>query len=367
MSRIIQRVNTLFLCTVALPTLVAIIYFGFIASDIYVSESSFIVRSPQQQGASILGEMLKGAGFSRSQDDSYTIQSFIQSRDALKGLEDDLHIKAAFSQSSIDFFSRFTALDWDSSLENFYRYYQKKIVDVQLDSFSSIATLTVRAYTPEDAYRINKRLLEMSEILVNQLNERGQQDMISFAEREVANAEDKAQAAALELERYRNKKGVIDPEKQSAIPLQEIGKLEDDLMTTETQIKQLEMLAKQNPQLPSLRQRAALLAEEIEKENNSVAGSGNYSLASKATEFRRLALEKEFTDKMLASTMNTLEQARNEAQRKQQYLERIAGPNKPDKAMEPHRMRMIAAVFMLGLIAWGVLSMLIASIKEHQD
>ena len=70
---------------------------------------------------------------------------------------------------------------------------------------------------------------------------------------------------------------------------------------------------------------------------------------------------------MLASAMSTLEQARNEAQRQQLYLERIAQPSKPDEAMEPRRLRGVAAVFVLGLVAWGILTMLIAGIKEHQD
>ena len=363
----IKKLNKLFLGTVVLPTLIAVIYFGFMASGVYISESSFIVRTPQQQNNSPFGDMLKSAGFSRSQDDSYTVQDFIISRDALKGLDAELHLKSAFSSPSIDFFSRFASLDFDDSRENFYRYYQKKMVDVQIDSFSSISTLTTRAFNADDAYRMNQRLLEMSEALVNQLNERGQKDMIGFATREVADAAKKANAAALDLARYRNEKGVIDPEKESVIPLQAIARLEDDLIATKAQIIQLETLAKDNPQLPSLRQRAQLLEQEIQKKTNRVAGAGDRSLASKASEYQRLALEKAFADKMLASAMNSLEQARNEAQRKQQYLERISQPSKPDEAMEPRRLRAILAVFMLGLVAWGVLTMLIASIKEHQD
>ena len=38
--------NWLFLVTVAIPTVIAIVYYGFLASDIYISESKFVVRSP---------------------------------------------------------------------------------------------------------------------------------------------------------------------------------------------------------------------------------------------------------------------------------------------------------------------------------
>lgn len=355
--------HRLFWLTVVLPTLIAIVYYGFIAADVYISESRFVVRSPERQTASPLGMLLKGTGFTRSQDDSYTVQDFILSRDAMRALDEKLNLRSAFGKG--DLFSRFPGLDWDDSFENMHRYYQK-MVGVQLDPVSSIATVTVRAFSAEEAQKINQYLIEMSETLVNQLNERGRQDMIRFAANEVAEAEKKARDAALALARYRNEKGVIDPEKQSTIPLQQIAKLQDELIATKAQLAQLQMLTRDNPQIPVLKQRIQMLESEIELESARVAGSGR-SLASKAAEFQRLALDKEFADKQLASALVSLEQARNEARRQQLYLERIAQPNLPDAAMEPRRLRNILAVFVLGLIAWGVLSMLIAGIREHQD
>lgn len=355
--------HRLFWLTVVLPSLIAIVYYGFIAADVYISESRFVVRSPERQTASPLGMLLKGTGFTRSQDDSYTVQDFILSRDALRTMDEKLNLRSAFGKG--DMFSRFPGLDWDDSFENMHRYYQK-MVGVQLDPVSSIATVTVRAFSAEEAQKINQHLIEMSEALVNQLNERGRQDMIRFAANEVAEAEKKARLAALTLARYRNEKGVIDPEKQSAIPLQQIAKLQDELIATKSQLAQLQMLTRDNPQIPVLKKRIQMLESEIELESARVAGGGR-SLASKAAEFQRLALEKEFADKQLASALVLLEQARNEARRQQLYLERIAQPNLPDAAMEPRRLRNILAVFVLGLIAWGVLSMLIAGIREHQD
>lgn len=355
--------HRLFWLSVVIPTLTAIVYFGFIASDVYISEARFVVRSPERQTASPLGMLLKGSGFTRSQDDSYTVQDFILSRDALHALDKKLNLRRAFGLG--DFFSRFPGPDRDNSFENLHRYYQKQ-VDMQLDSVTSIATVTIRAFSAEDAQRMNQALLEMSETLINQLNERGRRDMIRFAANEVAEAEKKAKIAALTLARYRNEKGVIDPEKQTAIPLQQIAKMQDDLIASKSQLAQLQLLTKDNPQIPVLKQRIQMLETEIQLESGKITGGGR-SLASKAGEFQRLALEKEFSDKQLASALTSLEQARNEAQRQQLYLERIAQPSLPDAAMEPRRLRAILAIFVLGLIVWGVMSMLIAGIREHQD
>lgn len=357
--------NRLFLATTLVPTALSIVYFGFIASDVYVSESRYVVRSPERQAASPLGLILKGAGFSRAQDDSYAVQDFILSRDALQALDRELEVKKSFSDSSVDRFSRFAGLDWDDSFEALFPYYLKK-VSVQLDSASSIATLTTRAFTAEQTFAINRRLLDLAEELVNKLNERGGQDLIRFASKEVVDAQGKAKVAALALARFRNEKGVIDPEKQSTIPLQQIAKLQDELISTRSQVAQLEKLAKDNSQLPVLRQRAKMLEGEIIAETSRVAGGGDRSLAGKAAEFQRLALEKEFADKMLASAMSTLEQARNEVQRKQLYLERIVQPSKPDVAIEPRRIRTVFIVVVCGLLLWGILALLESGVREHR-
>jgi capsular polysaccharide transport system permease protein len=361
----LKRINKLFLLTVVVPTLLSVIYFGLIASDVFISESRFVVRSPERQTASPLGMLLKGTGFSRSQDDTYTVQDFMLSRDALYSLDNQLSLRKAFANSDVDVFSRFPGLDRDDSFEALHLYYQKK-VEIQLDPTSSITTLRVRGFTSETALEINQLLLGMAETLVNQLNERGRQDMIRFAAGEVMAAETKAKEAALALSAYRTQKNVIDPERQSTIQLQQIAKLQDELIATQVQLSQLQTFAKNNPQIPSLQRLVQNLRQEIAAETDRVAG-GDRSLAKKAADYQRLALDREFADRQLGSAFASLEQARNEAQRQQLYLERIVQPSKPDIAMEPRRIRGVLSTLAVGLIAWGILSMLLAGVKEHQD
>lgn len=359
------RINRLFLFTVAIPTILSTVYFGLIASDVYISESRFVVRSPQRQTAVGLGALLQGAGFSRSQDDTYSVHDFMLSRDALQKLDTQLALGKIYSSSDVDLFSRFGGLDRDNSFEALYRYYQKHVT-IDLETASSISAMKVSAFKPEDAYRINTMLLEMGEHLINQLNERGRQDMIRFATSEVEIAENKAKAAGLALSGYRNQKAVFDPERQSALQLQQISKLQDEFIATKTQLAQVRTFTPDNPQIPALQKRAETLQSEIDNEMAKVAG-GSTSLTNKAADYERLALERTFADKQLGSALASLEQARNDAQRKQLYLERIVQPNKPDVALEPRRLRAVLTVLILGMMIWGILTILIAGVREHKD
>lgn len=363
-----NRINKLFVATVIFPTCVSAIYFGAIASDQYTSVSKFMIRSPNSSGSSSLGGLIKGVGgLSPSSDDAYTVKNYITSRDAMNQLDKEENIRKLFSNKSIDFANRFAAADWDNSVENFYLYYSKNVIETEIDSNSPIITLNTHAYDPQLAWKINSRLLELSERMVNQMNEQARQDLISSAQRDVDHAQQNDRTATQALAQYRNDAGVIDPERQSSIPLERIGKLQDDLITTRMQIVQMERLSPANPELPTLRDRATLLQQAIDQTNQNITSGSGRSLASKAADFQRLTLEKEFADKILASAITSLEQARVEAERKQLYLERVAQPSFADHAMTPRRGRNIFATFMLGLILWGVLTIVIGGVKEHYD
>ncbi len=362
----LKRINRLFLYTVVIPTALAIIYFGLLASDIYISESRFMVRSPQKPIQSgVLGSLLQSTGIARTLDDQYSVQNYILSRDALKELNDEFGLAKKFSNSRIDFANRFAALDWDNSFEALLKYYRRRI-SVELDSKSTISVMQVSAFTAEDAHKINERLLVMSERLVNEMSERGRNDIVRFAANEVKMAEKKAKDAALAVAMFRTDKSVVDPERQSAFQLQQLAKLQEELIATKVQIVQLRSLSPDNPQIPVLNTRAAALQKEVDAEMSRISGRDG-SLTNKAAGYMQVALEREFAEKQLAATMTLLETARNEAQRQQLYLDRVVQPNLPDYPVEPRRIRYTLIVFVLGLLSWAILSMLIAAVREHLD
>ncbi len=359
------RANPLFLLCVVAPSLIATLYFGCICSDVYISESRFIVRSSQRQTTTGIGALLQNVGLARAQDDTYSVHDFMTSRDALHRLNDKLGVGVSFARPTVDLFSRFNPFGLDGSFEALYKYYGKQVA-IDADSASNISVLRVKAFTAQDAFKTNEALLEMGEQLINRLNERSRKDMIEFASAEVANAEARAKQASLALSQFRTDKSVFDPDRQSALQLQQISKLQDELIATKTTLVQVTTLTPDNPQIGALRKRVETLQAEIEAEMLRVAG-GASSLTSKSSGYERLVLEREFAAKQLTGALASLEQAKNEAQRKQLYLDRIVQPNQPDSALEPRRLRAILTTFVLGLIVMGLASLLIAGAREHKD
>src|SRR5205807_9562654 len=170
------RVNKLFVCLVVVPTALAVLYFGLLAHDVYVSGSQFVVRTVQRAMPTGLGSLLQSTGLTQGSEDVYSVEAFLTSRDALQSLEERHHLKRSFGSHKVDQLTRFDPLGWDDSFEALLRYYHNFIVNADLDSTSSIVTVTVRAFSAQEAHALNEDLLAMSEDFVNRLNERARRD-----------------------------------------------------------------------------------------------------------------------------------------------------------------------------------------------
>lgn len=354
----------LFVVTVLIPTAISAVYLS-LSSDIYMSESRYVVQSSSKQPATGLGALLKSGGFSNASEEAFAANDYIISRDALDALNKDGLITRAYSHGGISMLNRFNGFGWNGSIEKLFRYYQDK-AEVKYDTASGITTLRVSAFSPRDAQLINRRLLDQAEALVNRMNERGRGDLVDYANTELQDAKGAARKAALALSEYRNREGVVDPEQQATVQLQMVSKLQDDMIATKTQLVQLRALTPQNPQIPVLQARITELNREIASQTGLITGNQK-SLAATAVQFQRLQLESQLADRELAAAMSSLQEARNEARRKQAYIERIVQPSLPDSPAEPKRLRGILSTLVVGLVAWAILSMLLAGVREHSD
>jgi capsular polysaccharide transport system permease protein len=118
--RRLPRPGILLLVTVLIPTLVAEIYLRLIASNLYATESRFVDRNPQRQASPDIGALLQGAGFTRSQNDTYSIFDHLQSRDALHALDRKFKSFDRFEKNNNDFLSHLDPFCINKIFESLY-------------------------------------------------------------------------------------------------------------------------------------------------------------------------------------------------------------------------------------------------------
>lgn len=354
-----------FLIFVVAPTMLAAIYYGLIASDIYISESRFVIKSPDQKRSqmSTLANLVQTTGLSGGQEQTNEVLAFARSRDALKALEEKGNIRARFNSPEADVFSRFPRPLSDNSFESLFKYYSD-MVDVRLDSETGTAIIKTKAFTPRDAYEVNKRLLDLSEGLVNRLNSRAQTKGILEAQKQVALATMRAKAARAALTQYRNAQALIDPSKQAVGVLEIANAMTAERAALQAQLDLMQRVAPENPSIPAIRNRINAISVQIASQDNRVVGTGS-GIASKMGGYEDLLVEQEFATESMNAANAALVQARAEAQRQQFYLERVVDPNMPDTPLLPRRLLNViivaAAATCLYFIAW----MFIVGILEH--
>lgn len=364
----LKKINFLFLGIVVLPTVLSAIYFGAIAADRYVSESSFVVRSANNQSnVSNLGALFQNVGISRSQDDIYTVQEYMRSRSALGELSKQMPVRSFYEKGG-DIFSQFNGFGLEKldSDEAFYQYYSRK-VSIDFDAVSGISTLRVQSFDADNSYQINQALLQKGEDLINRINSRARQDTISFAEKAVRTAQDKVATSAEALRTFRTQNGVLDLKEQSSMQAALISKLQDELISIQTQLDQVRAVTPDNPQIDGLQTRERSLLGEISRQTKLMTGATGRSIANKAAEYQHLMLDNDLAEKQLTVAIGSLETAKAEAERQQLYLEVVSKPSKPDMAQLPSRLYNTVATLIISLMVYGICSLLSASIREHKN
>jgi len=289
---------------IVIPTTLAVLYFGLLASSVYITESTFVLHSVSQPTASSgIGSLLKGSGFSGlnpADDNLAAVSAYITSRDAMRELDREMNLKKQWSHWWIDPIQRFAPLSFSKKYEYLYPYYKKHIT-TDLEKESNLVTLTVRGFSAQQSLEINQFLLLGAERLVNRLNERARQNMIGYAEKDVEAAQKLVKDAADKM-------------------TEQVGKVAYE----------------------------------------------NGPLAVKDAQYQQLLMDREFAKEQLASAMSSLQTARNMALRQDLYLEVVSKPNLPDVAMEPKRFYNILSVLAVTLLLWGAWNLFIAGVKEHQ-
>ena len=355
----------LFLWVVVVPTLLAAIYYGLIASDIYVSEAKFEVRTSEQSGVSggLISSVFSGAAGESSGEDAAIVDEYILSQDMLVQLDKRLNLRRHYSSSNVDFLSR---LDDDASQEDFLDYYRKR-VQVSIDTSTNIITLDVQSFEPALSQKIANNIIELSEGLVNRLSQRIVEDTLSFARGEVNTAEDRVRKASNAITAFRSETLSMDPNAESKGALSIIANLEGKLAGARTELLDTRsFMRSDSPRVKLLQDKVRTLEKQIAHSRQSLASEdSSHNYTQLINQYQPLVLEEELAKQRYSSTLNSLEAARAEAQRKQRYLLTFVQPKIPDEALLPERFKSTLIIFLSLCLAYAIGGLIWAAIKDH--
>lgn len=356
--------NRAFLVIVVLPTLLASLYYGLIASNQYESSADFVVRRAEAgSGAPDYGQILGfSIGSSAALPDAYVVEQYLLSHDAVQELRAHHDLVGVFRRPGVDWWSGLKyANPTPEKLLSFYRDH----VSVEQDATSGITHLRVHTFRPDDSLAIATNLLRMGEAQVNAINQRTYDDQMKSAEREVDKISGQLSDVEARLTAFRKLHEDIDPEGTGRAQVTLVSQLTANLVTARAKLRTMQgVVSPSSPQYIAMARQVRALEAQVGQQSAKIATSSG-SVASRLSDYEQLVIKREQIAKSYAAAAAQYEQAQADSKRKRLYLVHVVNPNLPVKSEFPKRFAGVLTIFAALFFAYAIGWLLWAGVKEH--
>ena len=352
-----------FVVMVALPALAATVYWGLIASKQYESEAKFTLRSGEASPLDALGGFA-GLPTSRQAQDTQILANYIRSPAMIEAIEKSLDLRAIFQRPGVDYFSR---LKTDAKIEEVEKYWRKR-VDVDVKAASSIVTLDVRAFTPQDAELLTKTIVKLSEKLVNDITNRPRIDALNFAQAEMKRSESELLGATASMRDARNALGVLDAGAAAEAINKTLTILRVQLADAESDLAVQGPDAAESPQSRVLQSKIAALKQQIAGYSAQIAGNGPQQGANMADRASRLSSDQIRLDvarQQYVQATVAYQSARTNLETQQTYLAAFLQPVAAQESTYPRRWLEWLIIVGPCVLAWSLLAALAFQARDN--
>ncbi len=348
------------LLVIGIPSLFAVIYYGFVASSQYVTTFQFAVRGPSQATA---GRPSAAAlmGPTAMSPDAFVVTDYINSTQALTDVERGIDVRAMFLKPGIDFWSRLKSGLSEEELKSYWA----NMVGAHFDLISGNVSVSVRAFSPQDSLKLAQALVAASDEMFRKLNKQAQQDFVRVADENVTRAQEQLAAARQALYVFREEGGLVDPDKTAQAGASILDDLRKQLAAVQAQHASIKASAPNSPLLSGLASQIEALGERIRKEEPLGGSKVRSVTAETLAEYQTLELERQAAEKLYTEALSLRTQAYLVAQNQQSYLALFVAPKLAETSVYPDRLKSIAAVVLGAAVAWFAGMLIVYALRDH--
>jgi capsular polysaccharide transport system permease protein len=349
---------------VLLPTFLAGWYFYLIATPIYSVRSEFVIQQagPASSGGS-LGGLFSGTAFATSQD-SIAVQGYLQSREAMGRLDEDLGFRKHFQQSSIDTVQRLAP---DATLEAAYKVY-KKYLKISFDTTEGVIRMDVMAADPQIAAEWSRQLIKYAEGQVDHLTQRLREDQMRDAQGGYDAAQEALMTAQRKLIGLQEKFKIISSETEVGLIVGQISGLENQITQERLSLAQMEANPEPNQaRMEPIKRRIATLEGEVATLRSRLTEDSGEASSLAEIQGELLIAQSDMTTRqmLLAQALQSMETARVEANRQVRYLSLSVSPIPPDEPSYPRAFENTLVTMLILLGIYLMVSMTAAILREQ--
>jgi capsular polysaccharide transport system permease protein len=355
-----------FLWMVLIPAFASAIYLFAIAAPQYRSEAQIMIRGIDAPPPSIggFGQLLGAGGvLSNSQRETYSLIGYLQSSDALTALKKaGVNPAEIFRRPEAD---RLTRL-WHANpqMEDLLEHYRDK-VQINLDQDTGITQISVTTYRPADSKIMAQKILALGETRVNQLNARLISTTLNLAQSELSVAQGELADVQSALASFRNRSADIDPESSGSGGQKQVFAQQEELDRQRAILSDMRRyLSPSSPQIIAMQSKIAALQSGTSQTRGRLTGSPK-SVAQKLGDYEELKLQQELAAKRYEVARIGFKDASERAEKERLFVVQIAQPSMPEKPVFPKPLRSLLTIFLGLLLAYALVRLVMAGIREH--
>ena len=351
---------------VLLPTLLVAYYYYRVATPMYATHTEFIIQKAESGAGGAgggLGGLLGGSGFATVQE-SITVQAYLESREAMLRLEEELGFREHFSQETIDPLNRIAP---DATDEDAYDTYLRHL-QIGYDPTEGLIRMEVIAADPEVSQAYSQALIGYAEERVDRMSQRLREDQMVGARESFEDAESRALEAQERVLTLQEQRGVLSTEAEVSTVFGQIQNFELQLQEERLRLDELLSVSRPNESRVEVAERnIARLEELIDDLRSSLTetGTGEVSLARIQSELIIAQADLETRQMMLAQALQQMEGARIEANRQSLYLSVGVFPIAPDAPAYPRAFENTLLAFLVFSGIYLLISMTVSILREQ--
>ena len=282
--------------------------------------------------------------------DGFAVNDFLKSRDCMLQLAKRVDLPKLLSPGTT------------GSQEALYKAYSQAVT-VRFNLVEQENVIAVDAFSPEGSQQIASALLKLAEEFVQKMDAQGVQNTLDVDTNRLHDAENQSMGAANAVASWRSANRNIDPEAESAMVLQMIGQIENELSTARINFAKVQAFRNaDHPMLQPAKMQVEALEGQLAAARQRLAG-GSDSQANRLRTYTQLKNAQTFADSNLASARDAYQQALRETSRLRRYLTVIARPVAEDRPSSPNFGLLAIEGLLAGMLLAFALSIVLGSVR----
>ena len=348
------------------PLLLSSIYFYSIGRKRYNVSSDIVVRKASNNSQSSFDiTNIIGAGNQSSIEDSLFLQTYLESPQVLKAIDEKFNIEEVYKKKGLDLYA---GISKNATFEEKYEFFRKQIA-ISLNERSGILRIRSLALDPKTAHEFNLFLIDESENFINKLNQSIFLEQLDFLKEQVEKNSKRLEKANNDLSNFQKSNKSLDAFSEAQMTTTFISELESQIVKLKVELAaiQRQFVDQNSPEIILLKDQILELKNQISIERDLLVNPKGKNFNEKIITLSKLKTNQKFANDLYIASLQAAEKASVDSIQQQRFLAIISEPQFPEEEWMNWRHRGFLTLISIFFITISLVKFIFGMADNHRN